>query len=185
MTPKPGGIAKLHCKMFALHDDENWSAFQTNARDYLVSLGYPKKKSEEASRHVVSAYQFADKAVLSQDKGDTAEENEMYRRCLEEHGKAHKIIGAETDSVKYKIGWYRAARHKNPLGVLWNLFMEHFARFGRPKLLLALKCTYITAFKAYGAHNAHDWGRLEKILIDYWSNIIQYYRDEARLPVEL
>ena len=178
-------IAKLHRKMFELHDEENWDAFQDNAMNYLISLGHPEEESEEASRHVVRAYQFADEAVVSQNKGDKKRESEMYKRCFEEHAEALRVIGAETDSVRYKVGWYKAARHRNHPSVLWNLFMEHFTRFGWPKLGLALKCTYITAFKAYGAHNAHEWENLERILIDYWSTISDYHKGGFKLPVEL
>jgi len=178
-------IAKLHCKMFRLHDEQKWDLFRKNAEKYICALGYNEKQAKTASQNVVNAYQFADKAVIAQEEGNNRKEGEMYREAYEKHILAHSIIGANTRSVKYKIGWYRAARHKNHLGVLINLFMEHLSRFGWQKLPLVLKCTYITAFNAYNAHNSHDWEKLEGILRRYWSYILDYYKNDIKLPIEL
>lgn len=177
-------IAEYHCNLNRLHDEENWKTFRENATRYIISLGYNSNKAKKASFHVMRAYQYADIAVIAQNKGKEVLEKKYYRKVLEEFLTAHRLLGTETKSPTYKVGWYKGARHKKPIQVLWNLFMEHLSKFGLKRIGLVFYATYLTFARAYPAHNSHDWENLTSVLTEYWTAISKSYKTKS-LPVEL
>lgn len=178
-------IAKYHCNLFRLHDELAWFEFKKNVIYYSLALGYSKENAIKAAPHVVEAYQYADKAVIAQQKGLRTSEVKFYGKVLEEMVLAHKNLKTELKSPYFKVGWYEGARHKDAIMVFWNLFMEHHSKFGIRRLGLSFYATYITFANAYPAHNKHDWKALTKALEDYWEPIIKSYKNEPRLPIEL
>lgn len=178
-------IAEYHCNLFRLHDELVWPKFKKNVIDYTVSLGYDKTMAIKAAPHVVKAYQYADMAVIAQQKGRYTSEKLFYRKVLEEFLLAHRIIGAELKSPYYKVKWYDGARHKNVPKVFWNLFMEHYSKFGIRRLGLSCYTTYITFAKAYPAHNRHDWKALTAALTEYWQLVKKSYGNQGKFPIEL
>ncbi|MDE1804262.1 MAG: hypothetical protein KGH59_00555 [Candidatus Micrarchaeota archaeon] len=178
-------IAKAHCNLFRLHDEQKWEEFRRNVIIYATSLGYDAKDSEIASHHVVKAYKNADLAVIAQQKGNKILEEKAYKNVLDEFNKAHEILGTEIKSPFYKVEWYFGARHRMHLTVLWNLFMEHFSKFGWRRIWLSIYTTYLTFAKAYPAHNSHNWRKLTDVLSVYWTAIKNEYPDVEKLPIEL
>lgn len=178
-------VALYHSNLFRLHDDENWTDFGKNVVNYIVAIGYKELKAKKAYHSVIKAYQYADMAVKAQEIGDKLSEKKYYDECLKQFIIAHNILGIEKHSVIYKVKWYEAARHKDIVNVLWNLFMEHYSKMGIIRFRLICYLTYLTFFEAYPAHNSHDWPRLIKILEKYWSSISNSYQNYSMLPVEL
>lgn len=177
-------IAKLHCELFRLHDERDWQQFGNSVVNYATELGYERRAAKEACPHVISAYWNSDRAVDAQEDKNAALEALHYDRVLEEFTEAHRLLGAETKSPVYKVGWYKGARHKNHLQVLGNLFMEHHSKFSLKRLDLTIQTTYLSCAKAYPAHNSHDWEALTAVLTDYWTAISKSY-GTYRLPIEL
>lgn len=178
-------VAIYHSNLFRLHDDEDWGAFGKNVVYYLVAIGYKWKNAEKASHNVIKAYQYADMAVKAQERDSKSSEKRYYRECLKQFIIAHETLGIETYSVVYKVRWYEAARHKDVINVLWNLFMEHYSKMGILRFGLVCYLTYLTFVEAYPAHNSHDWPRLIKVLEKYWISIASSYNGYTELPVEL
>jgi hypothetical protein len=181
---KPEKIAAFHCELFRLHDEKRWREFENSVVNYAKELGYDRTAAGRAAPHVVSAYQNSDLAVDAQKDMNRTLEMLHYDRVLEEFTEAHRLLGAETRSPVYKVGWYIGARHRNHLQVLGNLFMEHHSKFGLGRLGLTVRTTYMTFAKAYPAHNSHDWEALTAVLTDYWAAVSKSYRT-YKLPIEL
>ncbi len=181
---RPEKIATFHCELFRLHDERKWQEFGNSVVNYAVELGYDRGAARDASAHVISAYQNSDLAVEAQSERNLALERLYYDRVREEFIEAHRLLGTETKSPVYKVGWYIGARHGNRLQVFGNLFMEHLSKFGPGRFGLAIKTTYLTFAKAYPAHNSHDWKKLTEALTEYWTVIAESHKTD-RLPIEL
>jgi len=176
-------VATFHCEMFRFHDELDWARFQRSVANCLVEQGYEKTRAKNAAGFTMKAYKEADNAVIAQEANDERAEAIAYANSLENFIKAHKALGIETKSPKYKIGWYRASRHKQLPRIIWNLFMENVSKLGWRKLLLAIQLTHISIARVYPAHNAHDWPRVRKAMKEYWLAVMRYCG--APLPVEL
>jgi hypothetical protein len=177
-------IANYHTGIYRSHDKENWSELKNNFANFLISLGYAKKSSQDAAKHLLNGYKYADRAFAEQGKKRYSEENNLYNKMLNEFEIAYKTVGADIKPLKYKRIWYKEFRHNNHFKMLWNYFREQFAIFGLMKFYLALHVTYLAYTRIYKAHGAHDWKALNNALIDSWRAVSKSYKT-GRLPIEL
>ena len=176
-------IAKKHMLMFKLHDDENWIGLKNNAKAMLIELGFGKLESQRSSGYILKAYKAADRAVLCQERGDQEGEEKSYVEVLRNFSKGNEILGLETKSLRYKVGWYRCARHKRHLGVLYNLLIEHVLRYGISNIDVGLYTFYVSFTMGYKNHNNHNWGQMEKCLNLYWKKILTRFSNKP--PIEI
>jgi hypothetical protein len=177
-------LGRLQCTLWRLHDERKWLEFKDTVVSYVVELGYDREAANKASHHVASAYQYSDLASVAQGDKDKELERLHYDRVIAEFVEAHKLLGVETRSPVYKVGWYADSRHGDHIGVLYNLLMQHHSKFGLMRLGLTIRTTYIACARAYPAHSSHNWKELAAVLTDYWTAISEAYRT-YKLPVEL
>ena len=146
-------------------------------------MGYSKTKAKLASPEILDTFKEADFAYVNQTKDKVAEDLHYYRMFLA-FSKAYKILGVDTASIKYKIGWIKASRHKNYSSVILNLFLEYITLFGIAKLPTAIKALQVSVNDVYPAHSRHDWKALQKALAKYWKILDFSYKHRKVLPVQ-
>lgn len=167
----PTMIGWYHREMFRLHDLEDWSNLKRNAIEMITAMGYDQEDAEKSAEFILLAYQDADHAVEAQRARNIDKEKNIYKNMLTNFVLANESLHLETTSIKYKMGWYKSARHNKPLIVAYYLFREHLARFGILHLDVVICTTWIAFWGGYFAHKKHNWKKLENVMIKYWRYI--------------
>ena len=167
----PKVIGWHHREMFRLHDLEDWSNLKQNALEMIMAMGYDQENAEKSAEFILLAYQDSDCAVEARRAGDIDKERIIYKNMLTNFVQASQSLHSETASIKYKMGWYKSARHNKPLLVAYYLFREHLTRFGILHLDVVICTTWVAFWGGYFAHKKHDWKKLESVMIKYWKYI--------------
>ncbi len=167
----PEVIGSYHREMFRLHDLEDWINLKQNALKMIMAMGYDQEDAEKSIEFILRAYKVADSAVEAQKAGDIDTERNIYNNMLTNFVAASEALHSETGSIKYKIGWYKSARHNKPLLVAYYLFREHLKRFGILHLDVVICTTWVAFWGGYFAHKKHDWEKLKSVMIKYWKYI--------------
>ncbi len=167
----PTVIGWYHREMFRLHDLEDWSNLKRNAIEMITAMGYDQEDAEKCTEFILLAYKDADRAVKARKGGDIDTERIIYNNMLTNFVRASQSLHSETASIRYKMGWYRSARHNKPLLVAYYLFREHLKRFGILHLDVVICTTWVAFWGGYFAHKKHDWKKLESVMIKYWKYI--------------
>ncbi len=179
----PTVIGWHHREMFRLHDLEDWHNLKQNALNMIIALGYGQNEAEKSTEFVLLAYKAADSAVEAQKAGDIDTERNIYNNMLTNFVAASESLHSETGSIRYKIGWYKSARHNKPLLVAYYLFREHLKRFGILHLDVIICTTWVAFWGGYFAHKKHDWEKLENVMIKYWKHIRKVYPVKPPLQI--
>ncbi len=179
----PTVIGWYHREMFRLHDSEDWSNLKRNAIEMITAMGYAQEDAEKSTKFILLAYKAADSAVEAQKAGDIDTERIIYNNMLANFVAASETLHLETASIKYKMGWYKSARHNKPLLVAYYLFREHLKRFGILHLGIVICTTWIAFWGGYFAHKKHDWEKLEGVMVKYWKYIHRVF--PIRPPLQI
>ena len=75
---------------------------EKNFGKYLISLGYAKRSSIEAGKHLAKGYRFADEAFLEQNRKKYEKEARLYDRMLEEFKIAYTEVGVYREALNTK-----------------------------------------------------------------------------------
>ncbi|MBI4360507.1 hypothetical protein HY572_01900 [Candidatus Micrarchaeota archaeon] len=176
-------IGKLHSNLWRFHDEKKWPELLACCVSFLVILGFPRKKAVGASRHVLKTFQYADLARNCQLSGDSTREDYYYSKIKNEFVSAHNLLGQETASVQFRVGWIRAYRHSNLFSILLNLLLEHYFKFGLFRPILVARSTFTMFFEIRLAHRNHNWQKLSRAFFNYWSPISSSFPNQP-LPLQ-
>jgi hypothetical protein len=167
----PKAIGRYHREMFRLHDLEDWDALKQNAGQMILAMGYSQQEAQECTDFILLAYKAADRAVEARSRGDIDAETIIYNDMQTSFVRASQSLHSESASIKYKMGWYKAARNNKPFLVAYYLFREHLKRFGILHVRVVMYSTWIAFWGGYFAHKKHDWTKLERVMVKYWTSI--------------
>lgn len=179
----PKVIGRYHREMFRLHDLEEWDTLKQNAIEMIVAMGYDQQDAEKCTEFILLAYKNADHAVEARKGGDIDTERIIYNNMLTNFVLASQSLHSETASIRYKMGWYKSARHNKALLVAYYLFREHLKRFGILHVGVAIYTTWVAFWGGYFAHKKHDWKKLESVMVKYWTCIHRIF--PIRPPLQI
>jgi hypothetical protein len=144
--------------------DEDWEQCEQGAFGlYGVLTDASVDERWYAANQVKEAFKIADKAEEWQGI-DEIREQELYDEAKEKLVEARETVGLETDSVEYRIGWWKAYRHDDMDAHKQNLLQEQRVLLGDE---LAEKGTKIL-LRAADAHDKNAWERADEPLTDYY-----------------
>lgn len=161
---KPEAAAKYKRMIWQGHDELNKKKCEKGASQlYGILASAEEERRRKAGEEVQRAFWLADKAEEHQKKNIKKEEK-FYREAEKHLRKAQKLVGLETDSVKYRINWWKAYRHREPNRVLENMIKEHEVLFDKEK---AEKCANLL-LKAAELHGKKEWEAVGEKLKAYF-----------------
>lgn len=167
--------AEYQRKIWQGHDEEDFEKCSGSAPNlYGLLTSSSKEELLEAGSKVRAAFLYSDEAEEHMKDNNPEMEQKFYSLAEEALKKSREIVGLETESVKYKIKWWKAYGHGERDVLFENLVKEHEVQLEDKEL--AEKCADIL-LDAMEYHDVKDWESVDEKLEEYF----EIYFNSAQL----
>jgi hypothetical protein len=154
--------ARLHRKVWQLHDKEDFDSLQSTASQLYVVLGWQESVAAHASQLLASAYRLADVAETAKSR---KEERAIYAQAAERLRALRELLGRRHLTGAVEVMWWKAFRRRQTSKELALLFGSLFLTTAKP--IFAMRAA-VYLRNAARLHSDRDWEAVDIWLERYW-----------------
>jgi hypothetical protein len=162
LASRSSALAKLHRRIWQLHDDEDFTGLRPTANELYLALGWLEPAASEAALLLTDAYRLADQAEMATSRTD---EREIYKTAAKKLCNIRRLLGRREFTGRLEAAWWKAFRHKQVSKSFFILFGSLFLT--KPEPISAMRAAYFM-HNAARFHSDRDWDLVDVWLDRYW-----------------
>lgn len=175
---KEKALADLQSNIWFLYDAKKFKEISGVATELFLNLGFPKRKSVIAGKHVSDAHLFYEKAGEEDAKGNREKTEYYFKKALGEQVMIRKILGENVRAAYYENKWWRKFHYGNYVGLLPYMLFQQMVMYKGYNFLIPLRTTYYLVKAGLEGHNKRKRRIAKKYLEKYWEITLKHMRDK-------